>query len=188
MRGTRCCGVLVSPTPQTQTKKKKSMFPKFGKSKKKADAADAPPPVPEAEPAKAPTPPPPGMREDATPIPVLSESLGKASLGEAERAPPPSLRAVAGVGSRDVIAEPEYVECQPAGLTVRNSPLKTEELGADKAVPPAFKDAWDDGVGAHFNVRVGPNYKKTGKKLPSGPALYEACAAPRASPSPFHTP
>ena len=41
MRGTRCCGVLVSPTPQTQTKKKKSMFPKFGKSKKKADAADA---------------------------------------------------------------------------------------------------------------------------------------------------
>ena len=77
MRGTRCCGVLISPTPQTQTKKKKSMFPKFGKSKKKADAADAPPPVPEAEPAKAPTPPPPGMREDATPIPVLSESLGK---------------------------------------------------------------------------------------------------------------
>ena len=74
-----CC--RSHPSPKTQTKKKKSMFPKFGKSKKKADAADAPPPVPEAEPAKAPTPPPPGMREDATPIPVLSESLGKASLG-----------------------------------------------------------------------------------------------------------
>ena len=182
-----CC--RSHPSPTTQTKKKKSMFPKFGKSKKKADAADAPPPVPEAEPAKAPTPPPPGMREDATPIPVLSEALGKASLGDEESAPPPpSLRAVEGVSSRDAGAEPAYAECQPAGLTVRNSPLKTEELGADKAVPPAFKDSWDDGVGAHFNVRVGPNYKKTGKKLPSGPALYEACAAPRASPSPFHTP
>ena len=31
MRGTRCCGVLVSPTPQTQTKKKKSMFGFFKK-------------------------------------------------------------------------------------------------------------------------------------------------------------
>ena len=152
------------------------MFPKFGKSKK-ADAADAPPPVPEAEPAKA------RRRRsghargrDADP---RAQRVARGEPRRAERAPPASLRAVVGVGSRDVIAGPSMSSAGPAGLTVRNSPLKTEEPGADKAVPPAFKDAWDDGVGAHANVRVGPNYKKTGKKLPPGPASTSR-AAPRA--------
>ena len=156
-----------------QAKKKKSSIfsvPKFGKSKKKADEPDDPPPpeeaAPEAEEPKMP--PPPGM-EGSTAIPILTESLSASSLDAA-----PSLRDVPGVSMRTKGSEPAYAGCQPAGLTIGNSPLKTEELPADKKCPPTFANSWDDGVGAHFNVRVGPNYKRTGAKAPSALALYEA--------------
>jgi hypothetical protein len=35
------------------------------------------------------------------------------------------------------------------------------------------KYVWCPGLAENFNLRVGPNYKKTGAKAPSGPALYD---------------
>ena len=45
-----------------------------------------------------------------------------------------------------------------------------------RAAPPLELNAWCPCPGAAFNVRVGPNYARTGAKMPSLAALYDAWA------------
>lgn len=39
-----------------------------------------------------------------------------------------------------------------------------------------LQHSWGSSPGCEFNVRVGPNYKKHGKKDASGPAFYDLVA------------
>lgn len=47
---------------------------------------------------------------------------------------------------------------------------------ADDELQPQEKFVWCDGIDSEFKLRVGPNYKKTGTKAPSGPSLYDLMA------------
>ena len=43
----------------------------------------------------------------------------------------------------------------------------------DDEIQPQEKCVWCPGIASDFKLRVGPNYKKTGAKAPSGPSLFD---------------
>ena len=45
--------------------------------------------------------------------------------------------------------------------------------GLNEVLDDSLRHVWGKGTHSNFNLRVGPNYKKTGAKEPSGPALYD---------------
>lgn len=78
----------------------------------------------------------------------------------------------------------EKLKCkkeEASAKTNKGSPSKggkdaSGEDEADDELQPQEKLVWCNGIDSEFKLRVGPNYKKTGTKAPSGPSLYDLMA------------
>jgi len=87
--------------------------------------------------------------------------------------------------SNPKIVKPKVNQCSPIhyvdGKPVAGSTMSTRKRSKAMTRKEICKDAngveethvWGDGDASLFNLRVGPNYKKTGAKSPSAAALYD---------------
>ena len=71
----------------------------------------------------------------------------------------------------------QYCKGKPIAGTTMNTRKRSKAMTPKEVCLDANGDeethVWGDGDASLFNLRVGPNYKKTGAKAPSAPALYD---------------